>query len=93
MREPGASEGRRAATLRQSFLGFKLANTQRAVSGADHTPHTFCESLCFPWQKTPNLSCAGHCYCCTSATSRISFHLGRRGVPRADHQPVHRPGT
>ena len=43
-REPRASEGRRAATLRQSVLGIKLANTQYAVSGIDNTPHTFCES-------------------------------------------------
>ena len=46
-----------------------------------------------PDQKKANLLCQDHCYHRTSTKDRISFHLGCRGVPGADHQPVHHPGA
>lgn len=89
-RESRASEGRDTATFRQSFLGLKLANTQCAVPGIDRAPRTLRESSCL--LKLPSLRYEGRRHYRTSTTSRISFDLGRRGVPISDHQPVRHSG-
>jgi hypothetical protein len=43
--------------------------------------------------KLPNLPYEGRRHYRTSTTSRISFYLGRRGVPITDHQPVRHSST
>lgn len=44
-------------------------------------------------QKKANTHCQDHRYHRTSTKGRISFRLRCRGVPGADHQPVHHPGA